>query len=380
MRFLQKNKINKTVLVISDLHLGAGVHFNGKQNFLEDFYHDQELVEFLEYYSKGVYDKRSVELVINGDFFDFLAVPFVPYFDDEFWSESASIDKLKIILKAHLEVITALDLFLRGRDKKIVYIIGNHDGEMILKKVQNCLIDFLSEDSRPNISFYTQGEYSPVEGVIIKHGHEYEKAHNFDPPKSIIKSSDGVMYFIPPWGSYYVVRVVNKFKEERSYVNQLWPIRTFVIYGLIFDTLFTLRFLFAHLYYFLMVRFLDFYQSRKSLKEILASIVEELELFYDSKTIARSFFQKNKIKALILGHTHRAIFHTFEEGQILVNTGTWTKAVNLDFSSRLPEINLTYCKIEVGRKKNDPLDPFEHLDISLNVWKGKRELPYEIFS
>ena len=380
MRFLPKNKINKTILVISDLHLGAGANFNGKQNFLEDFYHDRELVEFLEYYSKGGYERRPVELVINGDFLDFLAVPFVPYFDDEFWSEAAAIDKLKIILKAHSEVIKALGQFLSGRDKKIIYIIGNHDGEMIFKKAQDCFIQSLPETSRPNISFYMEGEYIPVEGVIIKHGHEYETAHDFDPKNSIIKSSDGIKYFIPPWGSYYVVRVVNKFKEERSYVNQVWPIQAFIIYGLIFDTLFTLRFLFAHIYYFLMVRFLDFYQSSKSLKEILGSVVKELELFYDSKTIARSFFQKNKVKALILGHTHRAIFHTFEEGQILINTGTWMKAVNLDFSSRLPEINLTYCQIEVGRKKKSPLDPFEHLDISLNVWKGKRELPYEPFS
>jgi len=44
----------------------------------------------LKFYSTGTYDKRPVELIINGDFLDFLAVPYVNYFDDEFWSEKAT--------------------------------------------------------------------------------------------------------------------------------------------------------------------------------------------------------------------------------------------------------------------------------------------------
>lgn len=380
MRFLRKNKINKTILVISDIHLGAGVHFNGKQNFLEDFHHDRELVEFLEYYSSGIYQNRPVELVINGDFLDFLAVPFVPYFDDEFWSEAAALDRLKIILKAHPEVMGAIDQFLNGKKKKIVYIIGNHDGELVFEQVQNYLIQSLSETARANMSFYLKGEYTPITGIIIKHGHEYEKAHQFDIQKSVVKSCDGDKYFIPPWGSYYVTRVVNKFKEERSYINQLRPVQAFLIYGLVFDTLFTLRFLFANLYYFLMVRFLDFYQNNKSWKEVLTNAAKELELFYQSEEIAPAFFKENKIKALILGHTHAPIFQTYEEGHILVNTGTWTKTVNLDFYSQMSAVNLTYCQIEVTEQKPRPLDPFEHLDVSLNSWKGKRNLPYVIFS
>ena len=85
MRFLQKNKTSKTVLVISDIHLGAGVLVNGKRNYLEDFHFDKELVDFLDYYSTGEFQNKEVELIINGDLFDLLAVPFVNYFDDEFF-------------------------------------------------------------------------------------------------------------------------------------------------------------------------------------------------------------------------------------------------------------------------------------------------------
>src|SRR3990172_6310094 len=108
MKFLQKNKIEKTILVISDLHLSAGLNVNKRRNFLEDFHYDKELIEFIEYHSSGYYLDREVELIINGDFFDLLAVPYVKYFDDEFWSENAAMDKLKMIIEAHSGVIEAL--------------------------------------------------------------------------------------------------------------------------------------------------------------------------------------------------------------------------------------------------------------------------------
>ncbi|MCY4644921.1 MAG: metallophosphoesterase [Bacteriovoracales bacterium] len=376
MKYQRKSKIDKTFLVISDLHLGAGVNFNGQKNFLEDFHHDRELVEFLDYYCTGIYKSREVELIINGDFLDFLAVPFVPYFADEFWSESASLDKLKIILSAHQEVFSAMDRFLNQKNKKIVYIIGNHDGELVFKKVRDYFISTLSEMAREHFSFYLDGEYKPVDGVIIKHGHEYEVAHNFDVEKSVIESQDGQKYFIPPWGSYYVTLVCNKFKAERDYINQIHPNRTFFTYGLIFDTLFTVRFLFSTAYYFIMVRFLDFYHNNKSFKDIFKAIVRELQLFQDIEALTESFFQKNKIKALILGHTHTPFFRIYEDGSILANTGSWTKTLNLEFSSNRPEIQLTYCQIELCKKDKNAQSEFEHLDVSLNSWKGYCELPY----
>ena len=120
MRFRSRDKIKKTILVISDIHLGAGTYVDGNRNYLEDFHCDQELVDFLKFYSSKSYLERTVELVINGDFFDLLAVPFVKYFDDEFWSEEASLEKLKMIVKAHPEVIEGLKSFIHKKNKNLV--------------------------------------------------------------------------------------------------------------------------------------------------------------------------------------------------------------------------------------------------------------------
>ena len=74
MKSHQKNKVQKVILVISDLHLSAGKMIKGKRNLLEDFHYDNELIDFLKYYSEGDYKDVAVELVINGDFFDFNGV------------------------------------------------------------------------------------------------------------------------------------------------------------------------------------------------------------------------------------------------------------------------------------------------------------------
>ncbi|MEI8346716.1 MAG: metallophosphoesterase, partial [Pseudomonadota bacterium] len=139
MRFHLKDKVHKTILVISDLHLGAGVIVSNRFNFLEDFHYDKELVELLQFYSTGDYAYRDVELVVNGDFFDFLAVPFIPYFDDMFWSEDAALEKLKMIIAAHPQVIEGMIHFLQTSKKEIVYTLGNHDGEIILPAVKKYL-------------------------------------------------------------------------------------------------------------------------------------------------------------------------------------------------------------------------------------------------
>lgn len=379
MRFLRKNKVEKVVLVISDIHLGAGVLVEGKRNPLEDFHSDEELVEFLEFYSSGEYQVTPVELIINGDFLDFLAVPFVRFFDDEYWSERAALEKFKLIEKAHPEVFNALSEFTKKKNHSLTYVLGNHDAEMLFPKVKEQFLAHFGEDHANRVKFIFDGKpYFPAKGVMIKHGHEYEYAHDFDPKDSIIESSAGEKYFTPPWGSYYVTRVINKFKRERPYINQVRPIRSFLINGLIYDTLFTLRFMFANVYYFFMVRTLEiFFHHKKSLANFFESLFKELEIFIDFDLMLREFFQEHPdVEVLIVGHTHEPTFRIFEEDRVFINTGTWTKMHNMDFSKKQDGFKLTYAKINILPLKDEDSSP---LDYSLNIWKGASKLPYREF-
>lgn len=370
MRFLRGHKAQKTIIVISDIHLGAGAYVNGMRNFLEDFHYDEEMVEFLEYFSTKEYEKKEVELVINGDLFDLLAVPFVEYFDDEFWSEEAALDKLKLIVKAHPEVMEAFNEFLKKKNKKIVFIIGNHDGELVLKKLQEYLKEQFPEEVRDRFEIKADhGDYSPHEGVLIRHGHEYEIAHTFHLKESVVTDQDGRRFFIPPWGSYYVTRVINKFKEERNHINAVRPIKKAMINGLIYDTLFTMRFLLANMFYFVMVRFIYIFKQEKSFKDIVNHSLGELELFADYEELTRDFFSENEqYHCLIVGHTHEPIHRTYIDGTTFINTGTWTDMYHLDHGKG--NATLTFAQIDYFDKEEKP-------EIALRSWKGLRKVPFD---
>ena len=374
MRFLQKGSVKKTILVLSDIHLGAGVVFNGTRNPLEDFHYDKELVDLIQYYQKGDYAKQEVELIINGDLFDFLAVPYVKYFDDEYWSEEASLEKLKIMINAHREVVDALVEFSSMKKKKLVYIIGNHDGEMFLPKVRKYFSDLFLVEGKKNIKILVdKNEYIPIKGIVLMHGHEYERANRIDHDKCIQKRKGGKKYFIPPWGSLYVCRVINRFKKQRTYVNAVRPVKKFIINGLIYDTLFTIRFIFSSIVYFFLVRFVHLCEEKKKYGKILGSLGKEFKIFENHSRPIDDFFQKRPdIQGLIIGHTHKADFRHYPNGRFFINTGTWMKMFDLDFNHRWENHTLTYAQIDVRDKKK----PY---DISLNIWRGIRELPYYEF-
>jgi UDP-2,3-diacylglucosamine pyrophosphatase LpxH len=379
MRFLKKNNVKKTIIVLSDLHLGAGVFVEGKYNCLEDFYYDEELVELLNYYSSGDYSSREVELIINGDFLDFLSVPYVKYFDDQFWSEAASIEKLKLILQAHPEVFLAIDEFISKKNKKLVYILGNHDSELTLPKVKECFFSVFNQENIGSLELIDNQEsiYLPHSSICLQHGHDNDHANRIDKSNCLLKDSSGELYLSPSWGSYFVTRVINKFKQDRNYINEVKPVKRFVINGLIYDTLFTLRFIISSFIYFTMVRFIYYFKLSKSFSSIKKSVIDELILFKDGEEEANEFLENNpEVNILISGHTHLAHFKSFPNGNVTINTGTWTKTYNLGFEGSQEAVNLTYAKLDIlsDSKGQEQIRP------NLYVWKGIRNKPFVDFN
>ncbi len=377
MKSHQKNNIQKVILVISDLHLGAGKMIKGKRNLLEDFHYDNELIDFLNYYSSGDYQDVEVELIINGDFLDFLSVPYVEFFDDEFWSEKAALAKLRMIMEAHKGVLDAMKSFMAKIDKKIVYIIGNHDAEFVFDSLKTEFASHFGEYAKSFTLSNAISTYVPTKGVSIQHGHLYERAHFFDQENAIVETLNGDKYFIPPWGSYYVTNVINKYKQERSFINAVRPIKHFLIHGVLFDTFFTLRFMLSNIYYFIMVRFWHFYMVKKSIRQVIEDLVKELELFQDYESLTRQYFEKNpETRVLIVGHTHNPAIRIYNDGTTFINTGTWTRMVSLDLGQWNYGNVLTYAKILVKKTEYEMEDFDRNVEVDLKYWMGINNLPY----
>src|SRR6185436_3302917 len=119
--------MKKIKLVVSDLHLGRGRTLpGGVTNSFEEFYYDEQFAEFLNYYTTGEFADCEVELIINGDIFNFLQVDYNGHFLTVL-TESICLSNLKTIIDGHPLFFGALKKFVSVEKHKLTYIIGNHD-------------------------------------------------------------------------------------------------------------------------------------------------------------------------------------------------------------------------------------------------------------
>lgn len=212
------------IYIISDLHLG------GEQGF-QIFLCKSELVGLINLL-KNKPNKRSVGLVINGDFVDFLAEPSPKSFDPD-----GAIPKLdRIFRDPEFEPIwQALQQFVSTTDRYLIIILGNHDIELALPKVQNHLLEKLSkgkDNARGRIHFSLQGSGWTCEiggaNILCTHGNEVDTWNVVDYEKLRRAGRDQLMkrpikMFKPNAGTMLVIEVMNDIKKKYPFVDLLKP-------------------------------------------------------------------------------------------------------------------------------------------------------------
>ena len=183
----------KYTAIISDLHLTdaepSRPHFKvrhplWKKSKTKEFFIDHALVEFLDFIQKKA-NGNTVELVLNGDIFDFdsvMALPENPIYQFHwietrrglFPKEERSIFKMKVILEEHAEFVQALRKFILNGNE-LVIIPGNHDVELHFQSVQD---EFFKHLQVP-IEFYKKIRfvkwfYISENDTLIEHGHQQD--------------------------------------------------------------------------------------------------------------------------------------------------------------------------------------------------------------
>ncbi|MBI2604487.1 MAG: metallophosphoesterase [Deltaproteobacteria bacterium] len=344
--------MNRIKLVISDCHLSAGLNFESRKNPHEDFFFDDEMVAFFEYFSSGKYGEgREVELVINGDFLDFLNVPYRGEFE-EVITEQFALYKLECILAGHPKVIRGLRRFASLPGKTITYNIGNHDADLFFPKVRERLVQALDPDGQfPSAKVRLNHVTTVIDlggGVQVQHGNQYEAVHVFNYEKPLLTEGLKEPVLNIPWGSFYVLKIVNRLKWERDYVDKVRPIRAMILWGLLFDTWFILRFAFLSLLYFMKTRFIYSPQRRSRLKVTLQIFQQETMTFLqDLEAEARRLLEEQPdVHTVIMGHTHLPMFKSYPDGKVYINTGTWTKMIHLDLRGMGNHYRLTFAFVE----------------------------------
>ena len=234
-----------TKLVISDTHIGAGGREQG--NNLEDFISDADFVRWIQTLVKeSNRDNIDMELIINGDWIEFLQIPAVdkfepyrPYESEDFtsYTEDDALQRLEIVHGWHPGIFLGLSDFLsQGPPRRTLTILfGNHDPEVVYPAVQarlRQLINATGEDA--NLVSIGDRRYFK-DGVFIEHGNAYvEEVNKFTDSDSPIDPYNPSQVERPP-GSHFVTHFFNQLEWELPWIDGVHPLTSLLFYALAFQ-------------------------------------------------------------------------------------------------------------------------------------------------
>ncbi len=327
-------------LVISDFHLGAGRELtDGRDNFLEDFFHDHKSIEFLDFYSRGRFAKAPVELVVDGDFFNHLQVfPDEP--DPECITEAVALTRTEAILDGHRELFDALVRFAQAPHHRIRFMIGNHDVGLFWPSVQRRLVERLG----PTVCVHERPVYLD-DGVWIEHGNQRVAENWIDFDHPFLDDSGDEPIINLPWGDLFVIKYLNRVKRSRPYIDKVYPFGHYLRWALLHDTLFALRASAMGLVYFFGV-LLGLGENRRFSRKKFLKIAKEFSFPVKMDRAAKRIFALNPgVLIVVFGHGHRAASVPFAGGRHYFNTGIWNEMISLDVGSIGRRLVFTFVEI-----------------------------------
>jgi len=341
---MQKKRIK---LIISDLHLGVGrVLESGQINSLEEFYFDEKFVEFLHFYQTGKYADCEVELILNGDIFNFLQVDYKSHYLTVI-TESVTLEKMKRIVKGHHNFFSALKDFAKREGNSITYVVGNHDQGMLWPMARQYLNEVLETQVKyKNLVYF-------FDGVHIEHGHMHEAANRFDPRRFFLKKNLAEPILNLPFGSHFFIEFVLNVKHSYPHVDKIRPFNRMIRWALLNETSMAVKSLFGLLLYFAKSVVINDPRRSFPFKQIIKVLLESA-VFPDLSESARRILQDERVHTVIFGHTHVYQYRQWGEDMEYFNTGTWTDLTSLDISSLGKITKLTYVVLEYGEESERP--------------------------
>ncbi|MCK6685408.1 MAG: metallophosphoesterase [Thermoanaerobaculia bacterium] len=223
------SRIVRRVYVISDLHLGGRFGNGAGDRGFRMMDRPDVLASFIETLARKRPTASAVELVINGDFIDFLA-------------EEVREDEWKAFRDEPGEAVTAFEK-LAGRTEdgevfdaiagfldaghRLTILVGNHDIELSWPEVRAAFERRLRESKKKtgnafDLRWLVDGEALIVGDALIEHGNRYDPANFVDHDRlrrlrelrsrRLYSREQGV--FHPPVGSRLVAEVMNPIKKD----------------------------------------------------------------------------------------------------------------------------------------------------------------------
>ncbi len=160
-------------VVISDVHLCQVVPSDGLWMRYRNarFSPDAEIAAMLDGVRAGMGEGDDLEIVLNGDVFDFDAPPVIDgevTFLDQGRGEDAAVQTIERILDDHAELAAALAHAV-ARGEHLIIMVGNHDTQVVFPGVQAAIRRRIGE----RILFRPWFHLSTT-GIHLEHGNQYD--------------------------------------------------------------------------------------------------------------------------------------------------------------------------------------------------------------
>lgn len=354
--------MRKVKLVISDFHLGRGRWLDdGTLNPLEQFIYDEKFIQLLDYYSSGDFRKAEVELIINGDFLNTIQVDYDEKLPDSI-TERGSLEKVKRIIAGHPEIFDSLRKFIAAPSHSLTYIYGNHEPSLLWPDVR----DYLNQCLDARIRF--PGFSYKFDGIYMEHGQQYHTINRFDLNQLFLSSGLKEPIVNLPWGSYFVVKYLNRLKLKRPYVDRVAPFGIYLAAALILDPGFALPALFKLILFFLN-RHLDWKPGQKNPLLTSFHIIKDISITPNLTAYALQILKRGDYHTVIFGHDHKPAYRKIGKDQLYVNAGTWNDIIHLDIANLGRTLRTTYVQIDydAGQPR-----------VRLKIWKGTRPVEEDV--
>lgn len=232
----------RVVYVISDLHIGGSYELpdaarGERKRGFRMMTHVEELTSFVEHVA-ALPGQPEVELVINGDFVDFLAEeknagrtidPGEPPAWTAFRSgRGEALDAFETLANRDGTLFDALRGLLAA-GKRLTIVLGNHDLELSIPDVRAALERRLGGGGK--LRFLDDGQAHDLGQVLIDHGNLFDPANVVDHDRlrafralySRGWFADLDRVFSPPAGSRLVAEVMNPIKVAYGFIDLLKP-------------------------------------------------------------------------------------------------------------------------------------------------------------
>ncbi len=214
--------MNSILYVISDLHLGGEPGPNDSPGFrMLTTFGQKRLSQFVSWVGKQPSSECRVNLVINGDFVDFLAEKEFAAFT---MGDEAACMKLTNVMRRTAAFWDNLRAAVSA-GLRLTILLGNHDIELSLPGPRRLLHEYLGFGG---VDFVYDNQAFVAGPVLIEHGNRYDnwnavRHDQLREVRSSLSRREQPPEFTAPPGSQLVQQIMNPLKTRFPFIDLLKP-------------------------------------------------------------------------------------------------------------------------------------------------------------